>query len=146
MRASHDDHPAHVVEQLEALLRQLRWCRSAGEAETLVAERLAEMTHAERALLYVVGPCGVHCESEGGAALRALAAATVVAGHARADLIDGRAALAVPLTTVSVPVGVLVLLHEEDEALHERELALLRLFAEHAGPAIRRLSMPVSAL
>jgi GAF domain-containing protein len=145
MGGSDTEHPAQAVAELELLLRQLRWCASADEAETLIADRLVELTGADRALLYLVSPLGVQCAADAGGEIRALAAATLAGGYARGGFVDGWSALAMPLATVSAPVGVLVLLHGRGDALGERQLALVRLFAEHAGAALRRLMLPITA-
>jgi hypothetical protein len=138
------EHPALALTELESLLRQLRWCRTCAEAEALVGARLTELTGARRVLLYVTGPDGVRCDLEAGAELRSFAASTVATGHARGTVIEGEGTLALPLTSVTSPVGALVLVHGEAEAIGDRELALVRLFAEHAGAALRRLTAPVA--
>jgi GAF domain-containing protein len=149
---SPDDHatsmrPASVhdmatrLEQLESLLRRLNRCQSAAAAAAEVGESLPALAGVDGATLLLCRAEGLAPADAAAAVWSQLAAASIAAGAPRSVAADGSGgvAIAVPIEGEAGPAGVLVVLRNAERPLADGEAGVLRIFADHAGAALRRL-------
>jgi hypothetical protein len=129
------------LEQLESLLRRLDGCRSAAAAAAMVGESLPGLAGVHDATLLICNGDRVAPADESAAPWAQLAAACVAARAPRSAPAGepGEVAIALPIEGASGPAAVLIVLRSAEHPLCDGETGMLRLFADHAGAALRRL-------
>src|SRR4051794_33556717 len=132
---------AQRLQELESLLRRLDRCESATQAAALVGESLPSLAGACSATLLVCCREHVVASDRTGREWAHLAAASLASCTTRcaADERD-LLAVAVPIHGVTGPAGVLVLVRPCARPLEDGEAGVVRLFVDHAGVALRRVS------
>jgi hypothetical protein len=132
---------AQRLQRLESLLRRLHRCDTAADAAAAVGESLPALAGARTATLLVLCRDGVLAGDRTGREWEHLAAASLASCCTRSapDGAHDAVALAVPIHGVAGPAGVLVLVHSPERPLADGEAGIVRLFADHAGVALRRL-------
>jgi hypothetical protein len=130
------------IEGLEALLSRLRRCASPAQAENLVAYAIPELVDAIWATLYLSDD-GAPPVVYGDDAWQHLADAAIARRMPCATRSGGEVTTAIPIFAETGVAGVLLMASAGE--LSEHDQRTLRIFAGHAGRAVRRPGLPVSA-